>query len=248
MADYLGVSAQQVASHGQRRTQEILLFEHQAVEQAVLDRRPARKAESSGGLAVEHQHHERIEIECLAVGHDLERYGVHRPELLDPLDDIGQLADLVLAFVGRTLRGGGKDAEAENVDEIEAVHTAAVHPVDGARGDLLCSFERFVRHAERPCEIVGRTCGDYPQRNIQPLVSHGVDHIVDRAVAAGHDHQVDLLVAVERVGLEIDRLRNDLVAVSPEYGADARGTVADLALAGLGVVEENCAFHKSVIA
>ena len=40
VADYLGVSAQQVASHGQRRTQEILLFEHQAVEQAVLDRRP----------------------------------------------------------------------------------------------------------------------------------------------------------------------------------------------------------------
>ena len=79
-------------------------------------------------------------------------------------------------------------------------------------------------------------------------INHHIANIYHEAVAAGHDHQVDLLVAVERVGLEIDRLRNDLVAVSPEYGADARGTVADLALAGLGVVEENCAFHKSVIA
>ena len=173
---------------------------------------------------------------------------MHRPELLDPFDDIGQLADFVLAFVGRTLRGGGKDAEAENIDEVEAVHTAAIHPVDGARGNLPCCFERFVRHAERPGEIVGRARGDYPQGDIQPLAFHGVDHIVDRAVAAGHDHQIDLLVAVEGIGFEVDRLRGNLVAVSPEYGADAIGTVADLALAGLGVVEENCAFHKSVIA
>lgn len=244
VADDLRIASQQIASHGQRRAEEVLLFEHDAVEQTVLDRRTAREAEAAGRLAVEDEHHQRVEIESLSVGHHFERHGVHCAQLLDALDQIGQLADLVLALVGRALRGGREDAEAENIDEIESVDASAVHAVHRAGGDLPRRFERMARHAQRTREVVGRTGGNHSERDVQPFVFHGVDHVVNRAVAAGHDHQVDLLAAVEGIGAEVDQLRFDIVAVSPEYRADGFGAAFDFAFPGLGVVEKNSAFHR----
>ena len=43
---------------------------------------------------------------------------------------------------------------------------------------------------------------------------------------------------------EVDQLRFDIVAVSPEYRADGFGAAFDFAFPGLGVVEKNSAFHR----
>ena len=75
-------------------------------------------------------------------------------------------------------------------------------------------------------------------------INHHIANIYHEAVAAGHDHQVDLFVAVERIGAEVDQLRFDIVAVSPEYRADGFGAAFDFAFPGLGVVEKNSAFHR----
>ena len=154
----------------------------------------------------------------------------------------------MLAFVGRALRGGREDAERKDVDEPEPVHTPHIDPVDASRGDLPRRFERFARHAQRPGEIVGRTRGNHSDGNVQPLALHGVDHIVDRAVAARHDHKIDCLVAVEGVCTEIDQLGRDLVAVSPEDGADGLDVAGDLAFARLRIIKKYSLFHDIIIA
>ena len=172
---------------------------------------------------------------------------MHRAELLDSLDDIGQLADPVLALVGRTLRGGREDAEREDVDKPKPVHAPHVDPLDASRSDLPRRFERFARHAQRPGEIVGRTRRNHPEGNIQPLALHGIDHVVDRAVTARHDHQVDRLVAVERIGTEIDQPGFDLVAVSPEDGANGLDASGGLAFARLRIIKKYSLFHISLL-
>ena len=148
---------------------KFFFFEHQAVEQAVLDRRPARKAESPAVSPLKTSTMSELKSNASPSATTWSGTACIARNSLTPFDDIGQLADFVLAFVGRTLRGGGKDAEAENIDEVEAVHTAAIHPVDGARGNLPCCFERFVRHAERPAKSLAVPAGITPQGDIQPL-------------------------------------------------------------------------------
>ena len=59
MFDLFGVSAHQVTSHGEGRYQRIASLEQQTVEQSVFDTRSRSKVESSGGLSVEDQSHER---------------------------------------------------------------------------------------------------------------------------------------------------------------------------------------------
>ena len=203
--------------------------------------------EPACGLAVENQHHQRPQIEPFAVGDNLQRHGVYRAELLDSFDDIGQFTDPVFAFVGRMLGRGGEDAERKDIDEIEPVHPAYVDPVHGPRSDLPRRFERFTRHADRAGEIVGRTGGNHSERDVQPLVFHGVDHVVDRAVAACDDQQPERLVSVERIDREIDRLRRDFVSVSLENRTDAPDIAGDLSFARPGIVEKYRCFHDLII-
>ena len=171
----------------------------------------------------------------LAVGHDLQRHGVDRPELLDPLDDVGQPADEVFAQIGGSLRGGGEDPEREDVDEPQVVDTAHIDPVLTPRGDLTRRLEQFVRHAERSGKVVGRAGRNDSDGDIEPLALHGVDGKVDRSVASGHNHQVDRLVTVERIGIEVNRLRNHVIAVGLENFVDPRGIARDPAAPRLGI-------------
>ena len=163
---------------------------------------------------------------------------MHRAQLLDALDQIGQFADLVLALVGRALRGGREDAEAEDIDEIESVDASAVHAVHRAGGDLPRRFERLARHAERSGEVVGRTCRDDAQQQVEVLLLHPIDHVIARAVAARHDHQIDRFVSIERVAAEIDRAVYDRVAGLPEHFADGLGIFFDFSFPRLGIIEK----------
>ena len=119
-----------------RRAEKILLLQQNAVEQAVADRRRARQTEAAGRLAVEDQRHQRPKIEMLAIGHDLQRYGMDRPELLHPLDDVGQLAHEVFPRIGRPLRGGREDPERKDIDEPQVVDPPDIDPVDASRSNL----------------------------------------------------------------------------------------------------------------
>ena len=117
------------------------------------------------------------------------------------------------------LRGGGEDAETEDVHEIAAVRQTAVHPLDAPRGDLTRRRQRVVRHAQRPREIVGRTHRYDPDPHVEPLGLHAVHHEIHRAVAARGHQQVDLLASVERIDREVDGHRLHAVAVLAEYAA-----------------------------
>ena len=79
---------------------------------------------------------ERFEVEGFAVGENLQRNAVYRAELLHALDQVGQLADLVLAFVRRALGRGGEDAETEDINEIVVVHASAIDPLFRAAEEL----------------------------------------------------------------------------------------------------------------
>ena len=118
-------------------------------------------------------------------------------------------------------------------------------PLEAARQIASGSVERVARHADRPGEIIGRTGRNHADGNVQPLAFHGVDRIVHRAVAAGNDHQVDGLVAVERIGRKVDPLRRDVVAVGLKNRTDAPDVAGDFALARFGIVEEYRCFHLS---
>ena len=70
------------------------------------------------------------------------------------------------------------------------------------------------------------------------LLLHPIDHVIDRAVAARHDHQIDRFVSIERVAAEIDRAVYDRVAGLPEHFADGLGIFFDFSFSRLGVIEK----------
>ena len=178
------MAAAEVAYHGEAGYEEVALFEQQAVEYSVAHARRVGQPEPAGRFAVEDECHECVEIELPVLGAHMQRNGVHMAQLLDALHDIGQLAQTVLAFVGRALRSGGEDAEREDVDEMQSVDHAAIERLHLARDDLSGRFERVLGHADDAGEIVGRACGDDAQFERQPPFAHPVDDVIDRAVAA----------------------------------------------------------------
>ena len=91
-----GPTAQQVTEHRYDREEHVAPLQQQTVEHTVLNARAGGKVESSGRFSVEYQGHERFEVEGFAVGENLQRNAVYRAELLHALDQVGQLADLVL--------------------------------------------------------------------------------------------------------------------------------------------------------
>ena len=233
-----GPTAQQVTEHRYDREEHVAPLQQQTVEHTVLNARAGGKVESSGRFSVEYQGHERFEVEGFAVGENLQRNAVYRAELLHALDQVGQLADLVLAFVRRALGRGGEDAETEDIDEIVVVHASAIDPLFRAAEELRRRLDRVFLHAERSGEVVGRTCRDDAQQQVEVLLLHPIDHVIDRAVAARHDHQIDRFVSIERVAAEIDRAVYDRVAGLPEHFADGLGIFFDFSFSRLGVIEK----------
>ena len=194
-------------------------------------------------LAVEDECHECVEIELPVLGAHMQRNGVHMAQLLDALHDISQLAQTVLAFVGRALRSGGEDAEREDVDEMQSVDHAAIERLHLARDDLSGRFERVLGHADDAGEIVGRACGDDAQFERQPPFAHPVDDVIDRAVAAGGDDHPDVGMRVERVASEVDLFGREFPPVFGEDVHDAPDVAGDAAASCGGIVEKERFLH-----
>ena len=95
-----------------------------------------------------------------------------------------------------------------------------------------------VSFSVRSGEVVGRTCRDDAQQQVEVLLLHPIDHVIDRAVAARHDHQIDRFVSIERVAAEIDRAVYDRVAGLPEHFADGLGIFFDFSFSRRGVIEK----------
>ena len=98
----------------------------------------------------------------------MQRNGVHMAQLLDALHDIGQLAQTVLAFVGRALRSGGEDAEREDVDEMQSVDHAAIERLHLARDDLSGRFERVLAMPTMPAKSLAVPAGMMPSSSDSP--------------------------------------------------------------------------------
>lgn len=118
--------------------------------------------ESSGRFSVEYQGHERFEVEGFAVGENLQRNAVYRAELLHALDQVGQLADLVLAFVRRALGRGGEDAETEDINEIVVVHASAIDPLFRAAEELRRRLDRVFSMPSAPAKSLAVPAGMMP--------------------------------------------------------------------------------------
>ena len=219
------------------RDDRIAFFEHYAVEHAVVYARRAGKAEPSGRLAVEYQHHEGIEVELVIVALHMQRYAVQMQQVLYAREDVGQLADLVFEPIGRMLRGCGKDAEAEYVDEVEPVDHAAVDTPHLSRNDLAGSAHYVAVHAQRTGEVVGRACGYDRYDGRERLALHRVDDIVYSAVASAYDGKMAILVAVEGVLPELYEFGADVVSRLAEYLSQSVDVAGYLAPAGLDVIE-----------
>ena len=130
------------------------------------------------------------------VGDAVDRHAVTREaeaaELAQALDDIGALAQQALQAAVEPGHDMGVEADAGHHREAAAIGAAERDRPRPAVGDLAGDRRRIGGEPDLVGQHIGRADRQQRQRQPRPgLPGEPVHHLVDRAVAAGGDHEVD---------------------------------------------------------
>ena len=150
----------------------------------------AELQEASNGGGVGHGPEEEAPLKHLAVGLDPGPVVAQGGEILHPLDDIGQMAQVVFDVLRHGIGGLGKGPEGGDVDEVPVIEAAHVQMPPGAGDNEPGRLHRVGGEPEAGGEVVGAAPGDVAQRRRVSQGHQAVDRLVEGAVPAVAHHKI----------------------------------------------------------
>ena len=198
--------------------------QQQQLKEAVVHLHPAgvqfHQAPQGGGVA--HRAEDELAVQHLAVGLDVGGVGPQAVQIVEALQNIGEMAQGVFRLLGRVVGRLGKGAEGGHVGEISVVEAADVQVEAPAAGDGSRRHGGVAAEPQTGGEVVGAAKGQVADGGPVFQAHQPGDGLVQRAVASGAYDQI--IVA--------PRLRHGLPGVAPGGGHKDPHQVARLAEPG----------------